>query len=159
MTNYSFKLRLFISSALFSFTASALTGEQTNTILQQLNTAPNAQSYNAAFQTHSEHALELLETMLKNKSSNTALPLQSAFQARADLAVDIAALARKYYLEPSVIAGAAILSGIDPTKIAQPTASDEKSPYEISELFYLDPPTRLATGGNGGGGLDVISAN
>lgn len=148
-----------VSSTLTPFATHGLTDEETDRLLQRLNSAPTAKSHHAVFKKHSDHVLELLEASFMSNASNVTLALSSAFRARPDLAVDIAALARAYYLEPGMIANVAISAGIDPMKTIQKNNINAKQNTNTSPQSSANPPTKLTTGGNGGGGLDVISPN
>ncbi|SEG33735.1 hypothetical protein SAMN04488244_11188 [Vibrio hangzhouensis] len=159
MIKNSLIILFIVSSMLTPFATHGLTSEETDRLLQRLNSAPTAKSHHAVFKKHSDHVLELLEATFMSNASNVTLALNSAFRARPDLAVDIAALARAYYLEPGMIANVAISAGIDPMKTAQKSNLSAKQDTSTSPQSSAGPPTKLTTGGNGGGGLDVISPN
>ncbi len=148
-----------VSSTLMPFATHGLTDEEADELVQRLNSAPNTNYHHAVFKKHSEQALELLEAIFMSNASNVTLALDSAFRARPDLAVDIAALARAYYLEPGMIASVAMSAGIDPMKTALNSNVGAKGDANTTPQASAHPPSQLTTGGNGGGGLDVISPN
>ncbi len=70
-----------------------------------------------------------------------------------EVADQIAQLARDNGVENEVITTAALLAGIDPTTIAEATAAG------ISRIASISPPAVPSIGGNGGGGILVVSPN
>ncbi|NLS12476.1 hypothetical protein HGP28_06125 [Vibrio sp. SM6] len=147
---------ILITSTMISSFSYAMTDEEKNSLLQQLNNNADPQSYYSIFRNNCDNTLELLEAMLTNKmftnqTPNTAMAFQSAFRACPHRAVDLSALGQQNYLDQSLIAKAAMLAGIDPTQLTKlsETSSNRQTPA----------PTRLAVGGNGGTGLSSISPN
>ncbi len=100
-----------------------------------------------------EQALPQIAARLSADLDNAEQIIQSAMESMPEVADQIAQLARDNGVENEVITTAALLAGIDPTTIAEATAAG------ISRIASISPPAVPSIGGNGGGGILVVSPN
>ncbi|SON52781.1 hypothetical protein [Vibrio tapetis] len=100
-----------------------------------------------------EQALSQFTSLLSADLNNAEQIIQAAMESMPEFAEQIAQLARDNEVENETITTAALLAGIDPTRIAEATAAG------ISRIASVAPPATPSIGGNGGGGIRVVSPN
>ncbi|USD67031.1 hypothetical protein [Vibrio sp. SCSIO 43136] len=139
--------------ALFSTSSFALTQQEAQGFLQQIDQNPD--SIVTLLQADQENMLDLVEAALADGSVDAQTIVQSAIEANPELLDQIVELARKYEVSNEVITTAALLAGIDPTLVSDATAAGNANALANA----IAPPATLAVGGNGGGGSGVVSPN
>ena len=128
--------------------------EQRNMIDAQLGESPNQQTYQTVFQSNPEIAPNILSLLLNKEGINAQTAVQTAMSAAPNKAVEIAQVARAAGVSNEEITAAALQAGVDPTEIATATAAGIPT-----TTAGVSPPSAPAVGGQGGGGVAVVSPN
>lgn len=143
-------------SALLASTSSFANDSNRERLIQELGVSPTEQQIQSVFQSNSAEVLEVLSLLLKDRTIDPQVAITAALTLAPEKTEEIVQIAREAGVSNEIITTAALLSGLDPTQVAEATAAGITTANAASAIA---PPSVLAVGSNGGGGEGVVSPN
>ncbi|CAK4075163.1 hypothetical protein OH458_18270 [Vibrio sp. MarTm2] len=150
-----------LTALLWSSGVLAETAQPLKTIEAQLGETPSSEVMQSVYQENPDFVLNILALLLNSENVDPQVAIEAAFAVAPERAEEIAQFARDAGISNEIITTAALLSGIDPTQIAEATAAGiETAATNAAEtITTIAPPSAPAVGSNGGGGEGVVSPN
>tara|TARA_Y100001956_G_scaffold82110_1_gene101779 strand:+ start:257 stop:718 length:462 start_codon:yes stop_codon:yes gene_type:complete len=143
-------------AALLATTSSFANEAGAERLLAELGVSPTEQQIQSVYQANSAEVLEVLSLLLKDPTVDPQVAIIEALTIAPEKTDEIAQIAREAGVSNEIITTAALLAGLDPTQVAEATAAGIATANTASAIA---PPSVLAVGSNGGGGVGVVSPN